>query len=294
MIIINNISDLVELSVKQNKKISDIMIEQQMEEQQVTKEDLMKRMEEVMQVMYQSSVSGCQKDIESNSGLTKADAYKMKEFAGSEKTLFGPLVGSAITKALAVSGYNAAMKKVVAAPTAGSSGIIPACIISLMEERKITKENAIKSLFCASGIGIVIEKKATLAGSQGGCQAECGSASAMAAAAIVELCGGTPQMCSDASAIALKNVLGLVCDPVAGLVEVPCIKRNVLGTVNAFAAAQMALAGIESKIPADEVIIAMKQIGDNMPSCLKETALGGLAITPTAKEIENRIFGNQK
>ena len=133
MITINNISDLVELSEKLNKKISDIVIEQQIEEQQVTKEDLMKRMEDVLQVMQQSSVNGCQKDIESNSGLTKADAYKMKEFASSEKTLFGPLVGSAITKALAVSGYNAAMKKVVAAPTAGSSGIIPACIISLMK-----------------------------------------------------------------------------------------------------------------------------------------------------------------
>ena len=289
MIVINNISDIVELAENKNKKISDIIFEQQIEEQRVAGDILYQQMLEILNVMKLSSINGCNKELRSNSGLSGGDAYKMLLFLSSDKNLFGPLIGNAIMKALAVSEYNSAMKKIVAAPTAGSSGIIPACIISLMEKRNIPEKEIVMSLFCASGIGMIIERKATLAGAEGGCQAECGSASAMAAAAITELNGGTPKMCADAAAMALKNVLGLVCDPVAGLVEVPCIKRNVLGTVNAFAAAQMALAGIESKIPADEVIIAMKQVGDSMPSCLKETALGGLAITPTARKIEREI-----
>ena len=179
----------------------------------------------------------------------------------------------------------------MACPTAGSCGILPACLLTVLEEQDIPEDTAVRALFTASAVGMVIARNATIAGAEGGCQAECGSASAMAASALVELCGGTPRMAEHACAIALKNVLGLVCDPVAGLVEIPCIKRNAMGTANAFTAAEMALAGIESKIPADEVIWSMKKIGDSMHSDLKETARGGLAATPTGKILTEKVFG---
>jgi len=183
------------------------------------------------------------------------------------------------------------MGKIVAAPTAGSCGIIPAVLMTIAEERKIDDEQLVMALFTSSAFGMVIANKASISGAEGGCQAECGSASAMAAAALVELCGGTPVMSGHACAIAIKSVLGLVCDPVAGLVEIPCIKRNAMGAANAFVSAELALAGIESKIPVDEVIHAMKVVGDCMIPALKETAEGGLAATPTAKKYMKQVFG---
>ena len=196
-----------------------------------------------------------------------------------------------MTKALAVSQTNACMGRIVAAPTAGSCGILPSALLTISESRNIPNEDVVMALFTASAVGMVIANNASIAGAAGGCQAECGAASAMAAAAIVEICGGTPKMCEHACAIALKNILGLVCDPVAGLVEIPCIKRNAACVANAFVAAELALAGIESAIPADEVIIAMKKIGDAMSSTLKETAEGGLAVTPTGKKLCEKVFG---
>ena len=196
-----------------------------------------------------------------------------------------------MARAIAVSEYNAAMGKVVAAPTAGSCGILPGTIVSMLEEGLCDERAAVMALFTAGAIGMVIAQQASIAGAQGGCQAECGSASAMAAAALVELCGGTPAQSAHACAMAIKNQLGLVCDPVAGLVEIPCIKRNVSGIAIAFTAAEMALAGIESKIPADECIQAMRAVGDSMPCALKETAQGGLATTPTGIELKRRVFG---
>ena len=183
------------------------------------------------------------------------------------------------------------MGKVVAAPTAGSCGILPGTIVSMLEEGLCDERAAVMALFTAGAIGMVIAQQASIAGAQGGCQAECGSASAMAAAALVELCGGTPAQSVHACAMAIKNQLGLVCDPVAGLVEIPCIKRNVSGIAIAFTAAEMALAGIESKIPPDECIQAMRAVGDSMPCALKETAQGGLATTPTGIELKRRVFG---
>ena len=183
------------------------------------------------------------------------------------------------------------MGKIVAAPTAGSCGILPACIISMVESGKCDESKAIMSLFTAGAFGMVIAQKASVAGAEGGCQAECGSASAMAAACLVELAGGTPEQAAHACAMAIKNQLGLVCDPVAGLVEIPCIKRNVSGTVIAFSSAEMALAGIESKIPADECIMAMKQVGASLPCSLRETSQGGLAITPTGLKLKEQVFG---
>ncbi len=179
----------------------------------------------------------------------------------------------------------------MAAPTAGSCGILPAALLTMQAEKQIPERDCVMSLFTASAVGMVIANNASLAGAQGGCQAECGSAAAMAAAAIVELAGGTPKMAEHAIAIAIKNILGLVCDPVAGLVEIPCIKRNASGVAGAFVAAELALAGIESAIPADEVIWTMKKVGDAMSSTLKETAEGGLAATPTGRRLHEQVFG---
>lgn len=203
----------------------------------------------------------------------------------------GPALCGALAKAVAVAEWNAAMGRIVAAPTAGSCGILPAAVLGAEEALGLAEEPCVMALFCAAGVGLVIAHNACLAGAQGGCQAECGSAAALASAALVELCGGTPAMALSAVALTLKSMLGLVCDPVAGLVEIPCIKRNATATAMAFACAEMALAGVESAIPADEVVAAMKRVGDSMPAALKETAEGGLAATPTAQALFERVFG---
>ena len=235
--------------------------------------------------------SGLQKDLKSASGLSGGNAYKLHRAIETGYVIRGVLLGKAIVKALAISEFNACMGRVVAAPTAGSCGIIPSVLITAMEEYQLPEEKVVMGLFTAAGLGMVIAKLASISGAEGGCQAECGSAAAMAAAALVELLGGTPGMAAHACAMALKNSMGLVCDPVAGLVEVPCVKRNASGAANAIVAANMALAGIESTIPADEVIIAMKSVGDIMSPALKETAQGGIAATPTARKLAKRIFG---
>ena len=183
------------------------------------------------------------------------------------------------------------MGRIVAAPTAGSCGILPGCLVSLWEDRGFPQKDVIMAMFTAGAIGMVIASRASISGAQGGCQAECGSAAAMAAGALVELMGGTPAQCADACAIAIANQLGLVCDPVAGLVEIPCIKRNVSGLVIAFSSADLALAGISAKIPADECLDAMRRVGDAMPDTLRETAKGGLAASPTGIKLQKQVFG---
>jgi L-serine dehydratase len=184
------------------------------------------------------------------------------------------------------------MGKIVATPTAGSCGIMPGCLVSLYEDKSIDKKSIVMSLFTGAAFGMVIAERACISGAQGGCQAECGSAAGMAAAALVELYGGTPGQCADACAIAIGNQLGLVCDPVAGLVEIPCIKRNVSGVMIAFSSADMALARIQSEIPVDECIDAMGEVGRSLPASLKETALGGLASTPTGLRLKEQVFGH--
>jgi len=243
------------------------------------------------QVMAECIEPGCSKDLKSTSGLTGGSAYKMRRISENGKSLTGSFLSGALYRALAVSELNAAMGRIVAAPTAGSCGILPAALLTMQAEKQIPERDCVMSLFTASAVGMVIANNASLAGAQGGCQAECGSAAAMAAAAIVELAGGTPEMVEHAIAIAIKNILGLVCDPVAGLVEIPCIKRNASGVAGAFVAAELALAGIESAIPADEVIWTMKKVGDAMSSTLKETAEGGLAATPTGRRLHEQVFG---
>lgn len=288
-----SVSNLVQDAVLKNCRISDLVLAQQAQQLEQTPEKVYEMMAQSLRVMRQAVIDGTYSDLRSTSGLTGGAAFKMKCAVDDGKNICGRLFGSAMVKALAVSELNAAMGKIVAAPTAGSCGIIPAAVLTMQEEHHLSEDITVRALFTASAIGMVIAQNASISGAEGGCQAECGSASAMAAAALVEMAGGTPQQVSHACAIALKNILGLVCDPVAGLVEIPCIKRNAMGTANAFVAAELALAGIESAIPADEVIVAMKRIGDLLPVSLKETADGGLADTPTARKLQEQVFGKQ-
>lgn len=287
----DTISELVAAAEESGKKISELVLEDQAAACETTKEAMYKRMFKSFRIMQTSVDDGLEEGTRSVSGLTGGSAWKMKQQVDEGKNICGHLFGQAMTMALAVSETNACMGKIVAAPTAGSCGILPAVLISVMNEKKIPVKDVVMSLFTASALGLVIANKASIAGAEGGCQAECGSASAMAAGALVEMCGGTPQMVADACAIAIKNILGLVCDPVAGLVEIPCIKRNAMGTANAFTAAELALAGITSAIPVDEVIWAMKKVGDSMAVSLKETGEGGLAATPTGKALKQQVFG---
>ena len=286
------IRELVETALEKGRSIGKVVLEDQAVQMEQTEGALTTQMEESLQVMEKAVESGMDPQLRSTSGLTGGDAWKMMEY-GKNGSITGCFMTGAMARALAVSEYNAAMGKIVAAPTAGSCGIMPGCLVSVMKERNISREKVIEGMFTAAGFGMVIARRASVSGAQGGCQAECGSAAAMTAAAMVEMMGGSPKQAADACAIALKNQLGLVCDPVAGLVEIPCIKRNVAGIMIAFSSADMALAGIESKIPADEVIDAMKEVGNSLPCALKETAQGGLANTPTAKRLKEQVFGRQ-
>ena len=290
----HSLSSLIQASVQEGCTISRLVLAQQAAQMEQTEEALYRKMEKTYRVMAASIEPGCRKNLRSTSGLTGGSAYKMRQVSEAGKSLTGPLLSGALYRALAVSELNASMGRIVAAPTAGSCGILPAAVLTMEKDRGCSEKDCIMSLFTASAVGMIIANNASLAGAEGGCQAECGSAAAMAAAAITELAGGTPEMAGHAVAIALKNILGLVCDPVAGLVEIPCIKRNASGVAGAFVAAELALAGIESAIPADEVIWGMKKVGDAMSPALKETAEGGLAATPTGKKLHDQVFGTSK
>ena len=288
-----SIAELVEAAKSAGKKISEVVLSDQAEQLELGREELYRRMDERLSVMEDSVRAGMNPELRSTSGLTGGDAAKMFDYA-SHGGICGGFVNRAIARALAVSENNAAMGKIVAAPTAGSCGILPGTVVSLLSEGRCAREDAVMSMFTAGVFGMVIASKATIAGAEGGCQAECGSASAMAAAALVEIMGGAPEQCADACAMAIKNQLGLVCDPVAGLVEIPCIKRNVSGVAIAFSSAEMALAGVESKIPVDECIDAMREVGCSIPNALRETAKGGLAATPTGERLREQVFGPKK
>lgn len=248
-------------------------------------QEVIETMRNNLAVMRHSAEKGM-RETASASGLSGGMAQKLKEHPA---VLLGDTVHRAAVYALAIAEHNACMGRIVAAPTAGSCGILPGVMLALGETKQISDEQLILGLINAGAVGMVIAQNATLSGAQGGCAAECGSAGAMAASAAVELMGGSPSMCADACALTLKAVMGLVCDPVAGLVEVPCVKRNASGAVLALHSAELALAGIKSAIGADEVIGAMQSVGCMMHDSLKETALGGLAATKTAKEIEERL-----
>ena len=289
-----SIRELVEAAEKENVKISELVLRDQAEEMETTILEVYEKMEIDFHVMAESVKAGQMENQRSMSGLTGGEGFLMKRYAEQGGGLCGTGLAKAISRALAVAGCNASMGRIVAAPTAGSCGILPGCLVSLWEDRGCDLKTVIMSMFTAGAFGMVIAKRASVSGAQGGCQAECGSASAMAAAALVEVMGGTPAQCADACAIAIANQLGLVCDPVAGLVEIPCIKRNVSGLMIAFSSADLALAGIEARIPADECIDAMRSVGDALTPALKETAGGGLAATPTGLRLQKQVFGSDQ
>ena len=276
----SSVASIVAAAEKSGLPISAIVLRQQAEQMEQTEESVYEHMRKNYQVMTECIDPGCNKDLKSTSGLTGGSAYKMRRISENGKSLTGSFLSGALYRALAVSELNAAMGRIVAAPTAGSCGILPAALLTMQAEKQIPERDCVMSLFTASAVGMVIANNASLAGAQGGCQAECGSAAAMAAPALVHLRGGTPSMMAHACAMAVKNLLGLVCEPVGGLVEVPCVKRNVIGAMDALSAAQMALAGIESRVPPDQVLDAMAEVGRSLPPSLRETGKGGLAATP--------------
>ncbi|MEH7353073.1 L-serine ammonia-lyase, iron-sulfur-dependent, subunit alpha [Neobacillus drentensis] len=285
-----NVAELVELAVSQNKKISEIMIEQEVSVTGRSREEILTLMDRNLTVMEDAVERGI-KGVTSHSGLTGGDAVLLQKYIEKGNFLTGETILDAVSKAVATNEVNAAMGTICATPTAGSAGVVPGTLFAVKKKLNPTREQMISFLFTAGAFGFVMANNASISGAAGGCQAEVGSAAGMAAAAIVEMAGGTPEQCAEAMAITLKNMLGLVCDPVAGLVEVPCVKRNAMGAANAMVAADMALAGITSRIPCDEVIDAMYKIGQSMPTALKETAQGGLAATPTGRKLEAKIFG---
>ncbi len=278
-----NIQELVALAEEKGLPISQIMIENEVEQTQKSRENILSEMSASFEVMKAAAKRGLE-GVTSHSGLSGGDARLLNEYAQKGETLTDATFLNALSYALATNEVNAAMGLICATPTAGSCGVLPGILLSAQERLKKTDEDIVLALFCAGAIGYVIANNAMISGAAGGCQAEVGSASAMAAAALVELAGGSPRQSAQAVAIALKNMLGLACDPLAGLVEVPCIKRNAAGAANALAAAEMALAGIESRVPPDEVIQALYTIGLSLPLALKETAGGGLATTPTGQK----------
>lgn len=295
----NSLKEITDRCKSDGKEFWQIILEDDMSDRNVDKEDSMSKMKELWDAMYHASVN-YDGDIKSSSGLSGGDGKKMEEYTKTHDCLCGDFMGRVIVEALKMGESNACMRRIVAAPTAGACGVLPAILVpyydSLLKnenkERDVAEaeEKIIKSLYVAAGIGGVIAKRASISGAKGGCQAEIGSASAMSAGALTYLQGGNETQIINSASMALKNLLGLVCDPVAGLVEVPCIKRNVGGAVNAVSCSQMALAGIESRVPADEVIDAMAYVGDKMDETLRETGIGGLAGTPFGKKIADEIL----
>lgn len=287
-----SIKEMVADSNDKQTAISELIIQQEMVKSSLSREEIWAHMRMNLDSMEEAIKRGTTgKGVFSKTGLTGGEAVLIRNYRQKGKTLSGDIMMHAVQNAIATNEVNAAMGIICATPTAGSSGTIPGVLFTLKERLNLDEEEMIRFLFTSGAFGMICANNAMIAGATGGCQAEVGSASAMAAAAAVEAAGGTAQESSEAFAIAMSNLLGLVCDPVAGLVELPCVKRNAIGAGNALIAADMALAGCTNKIPADEVIVAMKKIGKNLPVSLRETGIGGLAGTPTGKEMKERIFG---
>ena len=289
---LDSMQEILAAAKREGKFFWEIVLETDMQNRGVTRGQSLSKMAEAWHAMREASevYTG---DRRSVSGLVGGQGKLMREYAAGNP-IGGEFTAQVIAEALSMGESNACMRRIVAAPTAGACGVMPAVLIPLYWRDNVPEERMLEALFTASGIGAVIAYRACISGAAGGCQAEIGSASAMAAGALVYLRGGTPEQMCHAVAMALKNLLGLVCDPVAGMVEVPCVKRNVIGAVNAIAAADMALAGIESRIPVDEVIDSMGEVGRRLPVEFRETALGGLAATPTGKAVKKRLAGDEK
>ncbi|WP_067838693.1 L-serine ammonia-lyase, iron-sulfur-dependent, subunit alpha [Amphibacillus sediminis] len=287
------VAELVAQAERDNITISEVMIRQEIEVHDQPRAVIIERMEKNLTVMEEAVEQGLA-GVQSHSGLTGGDAVLLQQYMQNHQPLSGQVVLDAVSKAVATNEVNAAMGIVCATPTAGSAGCVPGALFAVKERLNPTREQMVNFLFTAGAFGFVVANNAFISGAAGGCQAEVGSAAAMAAAAVVEMAQGSAEQSAHAFAITLKNMLGLVCDPVAGLVEVPCVKRNAMGTSNAIVAADMALAGVKSKIPCDEVIGAMYRIGQQMPSALRETAEGGLAATPTGQTLAAMLYNQSK
>lgn len=288
----DSIRETIDYAVENNMSFADIMVNEEMELSGKSRDEVRAQMKQNLDVMRDAVIKGTTGDgVESVTGYTGHDAAKLRDYNETHHALSGYEMIDAVKGAIATNEVNAAMGIICATPTAGSSGTIPGALFKLEKTHDLTEEQMIDFLFTSALFGRVVANNASVAGATGGCQAEVGSASAMAAAAAVAIFGGSPEASGHAMALAISNLLGLVCDPVAGLVEIPCVMRNAIGSGNALISADLALAGIESRIPVDEVIEAMDKVGRNLPASLRETGLGGLAGTPTGEAIKRKIFG---
>ena len=278
----HTLQELQELAVQQKKELWQIVQQEDMDASERTQEQSYEKMHQMYEAMKYADAS-YNGNLRSASGRAGGDGEKLHQYNASGKNICGAFIGLVMEKAIKMGESNACMRRIVAAPTAGSCGVLPAVLLSFEEQFSATEERMVQALYVAAGIGKVIAENAFIAGAAGGCQAEIGSAAAMSAGALAYLQGADPQTVMHAAALSLKNMLGLACDPVGGLVEVPCIKRNSYGAVNAVTSAQLALAGIRSAITPDDVIDSMRRIGNQMPTCLKETSEGGLATSASAE-----------
>jgi len=286
------ISELIDITQIKALPISEVMILKEIDETGRSRDTIVQQMGKNLEIMESAVDRGINEVVESHSGLTGGDAVLINDYMKSGNALSGDFLLNAVSMAVATNEVNAAMGTICATPTAGSAGVVPGVLFGMKGKLNPTKEQMMRFLFTAGAVGYVIANNASISGAAGGCQAEVGSATGMAAAALVEMAGGTSEQSGEAVAMALKNTLGLICDPVAGLVEVPCIKRNAMGASLAIVSADMALANVKSRIPCDEVISAMYEVGQRMPKAFKETAEGGLAATPTGKLLQDKIFFN--
>lgn len=282
--------ELINICKTKGLKIHEVMLEYEHNKTGKSKEEILQNLKLSLQVMRESVDKGLNSKEPIRGKLIGGDAVKIKLRAEKEKSVCGEIMTKAISYGLATMEVNASMGKIVACPTAGSCGILPAILLTVQEKHSLTDEELIQALLAASSVGVIIGKNACLSGAEGGCQAEVGSAAAMGAAGVVSALGGTPEQALHAAAMALKNLMGLVCDPIAGLVEAPCAKRNTIGAANGLICAEMALAGVESIVPFDEVVLAMYEVGKLMPVALRETSTGGLATTPTGIKLNKEIF----
>lgn len=288
----DSIRETIDYAVENKMSFADIMIQEEMELSGKTRDEVRETMKQNLDVMRDAVIKGSTGEgVKSVTGYTGQDAIKLAKYNENNHALSGHEMVEAVKGAVATNEVNAAMGMICATPTAGSSGTIPGVLFKLEKTHDLTEEQMIDFLFVSSLFGRVVANNASVAGATGGCQAEVGSASAMAAAAAVSIFGGEPEASGHAMALAISNLLGLVCDPVAGLVEIPCVMRNAIGSGNALISADLALAGVESRIPVDEVIEAMDKVGRGLPAELRETGLGGLAGTPTGEAIKRKIFG---
>ncbi len=288
----NTAEELLEICEKENKPISEIMRLREIIYGEANADDVDARMKKSLEIMRNSAHKPLKEVVRSIGGMIGGEASKLENRRAEGKSICGNVLTKALIYSQAVLEVNASMGVIVAAPTAGSAGVLPAVMFALEEEFGLDDETLLKGLFTAGAIGCLLMKNASVSGAEAGCQAEIGSAAAMAAAAAVEMMGGTPAQCLDAASITISNMLGLVCDPIAGLVEMPCQSRNAAGASNALTSAEMALAGIKAAVPFSEMSDAMYRVGRGLPAELRETALGGCAATPTGCSLKCKIFGS--